>query len=384
MIRIDCEHLEDSFRNYMSKLSRNYAPATKSTKESNSTALKLSFTIGPSGTMSLKPSAAGLEPMQEVQPAPQVVDGPAEKWKRWVRKVVKKLNKRDNFAGCPEFSLEMVEELLASKNPETIREYLLPILESLPSPEKVLKRWNKKWNKLQAKTKRTISIRFGPPDPLVENPLKIKIPPAEPIIPKTTMMEAVEEPESFEERMEDLPRTKVVIKPPEAASSHKIKLTLGGKVFAPPPEPPVPEEHEETKVVIKNVDLVKMLNEDRQNRAGKVVKPKGTLSVTLPSLESIQKVSTLMAAAQQMQTDAKLKDSYSLFSEFPIDAETRASIDSYITKTLGKLKEEVEAKYEARKVQEVQKKPAKVEPVKEGKRIRFQGFTIAEPTDATV
>eukprot|EP00826_Nyctotherus_ovalis_P051741 TRINITY_DN6482_c0_g4_i1.p1 TRINITY_DN6482_c0_g4~~TRINITY_DN6482_c0_g4_i1.p1 ORF type:complete len:380 (-),score=123.59 TRINITY_DN6482_c0_g4_i1:136-1275(-) len=365
----------------MSKLFRNYAPAAEPMEESNSSALKLSFTIGPSGAMSLKPAAVASEPMQEIHPAPEAADGPAEKWKHWVRKIVKKLSKRGDFAGNPEFSLEMVEGLLVDKSPEIIKEYLLPILESLPSPEKVLKRWNKKWDKLQAKTNRTISIRFGPPDPLVENSLPVQMSAAGPTAPKMTM-KAAEKPESFEEQMEDLPQTKVIIKPPETASSHKIKLTLGGKVFAPTPEPPAPEEHEETKVVIKNVDLVKMLNEDKQNRATKAVKPKGALSVTLPSLESIQKVSTLMAAAQQMQTDAKLKNSYSLFSEFPIDAETRASIDSYITKTLGKLRREVEAMHEVKKVQEVKSKPAKVEPVKEGKRIRFQEFRIVDPINA--
>jgi len=344
----------------MSKFTKNYAPLVESVQENKEppSGLKLSFTIDSSGAMSLKPAAP--EPMEEVK-APE---DPEEKWKRWVRKVVKKLNKKGVFEDNTEFSFEILEELLNNKNPESIKEYLLPILESLPSFEKILKRWNKKWDKLQSKTNRTISIRFGPPDPLVTTP-----PVNKPQLPKVVEPEPVVE-EQYEEKMEDVSQTKVIIPQPEEPISTKIKLTLGDRTHIEP-IPDAPKE--ETKVVIKNVDIMKMLSEDKQSRLIKPAKPKGTLSITLRSPESFQKITALISAAQQMQLDEKIKESYSMYNEFPIDIETRESINDYITKTLGKLRKDAEIKKEVKKVE---KEVTKTEPMQETKRILFHEFRI--------
>lgn len=358
-MRKACDNLEESFRNYISKFAKNCVPSVEPVQENKEqvSGLKLSFTIDPSGAMSLKPA----EPAS--MGGVQASEDPEEKWKHWVRKIVKKLNKKGVFEGNTEFSFEILEESLLNKNPESIKEYLLPILETLPSAGKVLRRWNKKWNKLQAKTNRTISIRFGTPDPVVATP-----PIHEPQPPK--VIEPIVE-EEYEEKMNDVFQPEVIISQPEEQVSTKVKLTLGDVTHIEP-IPDTPKE--ETKVVIKGVDIMKMLNEEKHNRLIKPARPKGALSITLRSPESFQKITALISASQQMQPDEKMKESYSVYNEFPIDLETRESINKYITRTLGKLKRDVEAK---KKEKKVEKEVMKTESMNEAKKIDFHEFRIA-------
>ena len=375
----------------MSKLAKNYLPSTDFQKPPPvvpeysyepsicqvSPGLKLTLTMGPSGSISLKPIEPIPEPMEipeepqptlepVLEPPPEEVpEDPLEKWKRWVRKIIKKLEKKGDIQENPEFSHETLDDILINKDQDSIKRYLLPILESLPSPHKVLKRWKKKWDKLQSKINRTISIRFGPQEPVIQEEI----------------------PEPLEERMDDISNTKLVINTQEEDFDNKIKISLNKEdlikfeSYESFQEPEVINEpHEDTKVIITNPDVIKTLNEERENKQ----RQKGPLNVALPSLLIIEKSSEMISEAQQRRSSLKLKDSYSQLSDFPIDDETKKTIDDYITKVLSDLRNEVETKKKEEKVfiggERHLSELKRVEEntfEEEDRKIHYEGFTIS-------
>ncbi len=309
-------------------------------------------------------------------------------WKKSAAKLLRKQTKHGMFEGCADFDLEnALSKVRAAASPAEVDEFVRETIKKSPKADHWARRWRKRWDKLVSKSGSVVSDSVPAPLPssniiqLPVAPIQIRIPPVA-AVPVPAPIEKMEDivipmPKPKEEEIPSPVQAPIASPPlppksePEGHNTIKIKITepeltkISIPVLLPTPasprvdlsipdqspsfplqrldsaQSPLLEPNPETKVVIQNFSLLKAMAADanKQAKGAKQTKQKSTLSVTLPSLKVIQKTTSIIEAANELQPEQKLRSEYVKLDAYPIDGATREKIRGYMREAMAELKQ---------------------------------------------